>query len=112
MSGVSVVIELQGHLVENAHMAQKQLDCDGHYVPALCFEIKAEVTGSRCKVEQYFPAGHDKQCQQAAWRLKRGALVSFQVSSECMAYRASGVSHVHVISTPEPAAPAQVEIAA
>lgn len=115
---IEVVIQLQGRLVENAHTAQTQLDGQGHYVPTLCFEIEAEATGSRCVVRQYFPAGHEQQCKQASYRLKRGALVSFQISTVGLSYRANGASHVHLIeppqATPAPAAatPAQAEIPA
>lgn len=95
----SVILELQGRLINDAHAAQKQVDADGRFAPVLCFEVVAlDGLHLPCYVEQYFPAGQDRQCEAAARRYRRGSVVSFQIDTAALVYKACGASHVHVVT--------------
>jgi hypothetical protein len=97
-------LEITGHLVDHATARQLILDQENHHVPVLCFEVDCESNSrNRWSVQQPFPLGHEKQCEAAAHRLKRGMRVSFQVPTVAIQMLARGVSHVHVLD-PEPAA--------
>jgi hypothetical protein len=87
-------MEYKGRLVSNAHAAQRPTDHQGHFAPTLCFEVVSLLTGQHCEVQQYFPVGHDKECEAAAAKLRKGDIVTFQVENRALRLIACGASHV------------------
>lgn len=105
-------LEWEGVLLEHASARTKMIDSIGHHVPVLCFICELEsATRAHCQVEQPFPAGHEKQCEAAARRLRKGSRVTFQAPSVGIRLLVGNATHVHLHETPSPAAASPEEFA-
>ncbi len=83
-----------GKLTSNATAAQRKVDSHGHFAPTLCFEVESMNGLHRSQVQQFFPVGHDAECEAAAKKLTKGMTVSYEVPITNIVQKHLGVSHV------------------
>lgn len=98
----TALLECTGKLIANPHTAQKQVDKNGHFAPALCFEILSENGQHTMLVEQYFAPDQAAACEAAAKELRKGDVVTFTVPVENIKRKALGVSPITKLATPSP----------
>lgn len=97
--------EYTGTLIHPAEARTGLPNSLGQPVPMLCLDMELDnATHNMLHVEQPFPAGHFKQCQAAAYRLKEGMRVTVQAPLVGMRLVARNASHIHVIGQAQEAA--------
>lgn len=103
-TAVTATLSIEARLTHNAHAAQRPVDHQGHFAPALCMQVES-LDGTRLGyVEQHFkPEQHD-ECDRLAKSLKRGAVVMFEIDLRKLTYKANGIENLQI--RPAPAAPA------
>lgn len=97
-------LRLTGRLVGKAHAAHRPTDRQGHFAPALCFEVETVPGGRRCHVEQYFAPDQQAACEAAAKTLRAGDVVSFHVDAHNFHLKACDVKNLAPAGA-EPATP-------
>lgn len=91
-----------GKLTHNARATQRPTDHAGHFAPTLCFEVESLNGLHRNVVQQFFPVGHEEQCEAAARRLLKGMTVSYEVPVTNIVQKHTGVSHVQQVEIESP----------
>lgn len=93
---------ITGTLTKRAEARSRALD-GLHVIPVLCLDLVTDTPLQLpVHVEQPFPAGQFAQCEQAARRLRKGAMVTVQAPVVGWRLVATNASHIHINNdTPE-----------
>ena len=92
-----------GTLIENAQARHRQIE-GGPLVPVLCLVVQLDTAlGTVMRAQQLFPVNHERECEAAAARWKKGMPITIEAPAVGVELAINCVTHVHA-PAPETAA--------